>query len=508
MNPLWRRALLRAALVPLVVLAPLVALAPTADHRFNVYWHGGLFRDDPLRIVPHTLDSLPGYLRAGNFRPLGRMLEKLLDLVAYTLGDVFGLPANVAFRLVSFAAAVLLCVLALVFAQSVLTRGRLFREPPSTVAALLPFAAGGGLIAAGKSSPVVLFGGLYLTSAAVVLAVAAAVCRIDPDRRIRLWWVPAVLAAGAVLAVCNEIVYLALPLATVAALARGRWVLGLPPRRLLAAAPARVLALMWLGFLPAFVAARLVIQGYCARGACYKGSDVAAGPAVLEAFPVRLVSWFPALMWQTAARGRGWLGGVVLILALLVLVVLVVQAIRDLPGLSTVDRPAAAALAVSAAALVALGAGLGSLSIDVQDIVAAGRWGQAWRDSAVTMPAGALLLAGLAHLVRPRPVVLAGLVLLLAGTASVSAAANKRFRDKVAATPAARLDDRLAQSVAEFDPTPAGAARRCALRAEFFAMFAGTPFSLRRFDQSFNRAAQQRAGVPFCPGVTGTEQGR
>src|SRR5689334_14504651 len=81
---LWRRALLRAALVPLVVMAPLVALAPTADHKYNVYWHGGLFRDDPLRIVPHTLESLPGYLRNGNFRPLGRMLEKLVDLAAYT----------------------------------------------------------------------------------------------------------------------------------------------------------------------------------------------------------------------------------------------------------------------------------------------------------------------------------------------------------------------------------------------------------------------------------------
>jgi len=91
----WRRAVLRAVLVPLVVLAPIVALAPTADHRFNIYWHGGLFRDHPLRIVPDTVDSLPGYLRAGNFRLFGRMLEKLLDLAAYVLADVFGIPANV-----------------------------------------------------------------------------------------------------------------------------------------------------------------------------------------------------------------------------------------------------------------------------------------------------------------------------------------------------------------------------------------------------------------------------
>ena len=58
---LWRRVLLRAVLVPLVVLAPLVALAPTADHRFNIYYFGGLYRDHPLRIVPDTLNSLPGY---------------------------------------------------------------------------------------------------------------------------------------------------------------------------------------------------------------------------------------------------------------------------------------------------------------------------------------------------------------------------------------------------------------------------------------------------------------
>ena len=58
------------------------------------------------------------------------------------------------------------------------------------------------------------------------------------------------------------------------------------------------------------------------------------------------------------------------------------------------------------------------------------------------------------------------------------------------------------------DPTPAGAARRCALRAEFFAMFADTPFSLRRFDQAFDAAARQRAGVAFCPGVTAARTGR
>ncbi|MFI5888853.1 hypothetical protein ACIA5D_01900 [Actinoplanes sp. NPDC051513] len=492
---LWRRALLRAALVPLVVLAPIVALAPTADHKYNVYWHGGLFRDDPAQIVPHTLESLPGYLRNGNFRPLGRMLEKLADLAAYTLGDVLGLPANVGLRAVSIAAAMLLGVAVLVLAESVVARGRLFRTPPSTVAAIVPFAVGAILVAAGRSSPVVLFGGLYFTTAALVLLVAAAVARLT---RLRAWQIVPLLAGGAALAAFNELTYLALPLATVAVAARGRWVLDMTWRAILAGAASRALGLLWVGFLPVFVAVRVVIQRYCGEGPCYHGSDVAFGSAVTEAFPVRLIAWLPPLEWQSAVRGGGALSALVLSLALAALALLAWVAIRDLRRLETVGRPSATALVLVAVALVALGAGLASLSADVQQLVAAHRWGQGWRDTAVVAPGGALLLVAAAHLARPRRLLLGALIAVLVAAAAVSATTNKRFRDTVMESPVARLDDRLAQEVADFDKTPSGAARRCALRAEFLALNPGGATLARRFDTAFDAAAQQRAGQPFC----------
>jgi hypothetical protein len=496
----WRRTVLRAVAVPLVVLSPIVALAPTADHRFNIYWHGGLFRDNPLRIVPDTVDSLPGYLRAGNFRPLGRMLEKLVDLVAYVLADVFGIPANVAFRLVEMVCAVVLSLAVLLLAESVLSPGPVFRRPPSTVAALVPFAVGAGFVAAGRSSPVVLFGGLYFTSSALVFAVAAAVARKAPDRAVRRRWIVPLLLGGAALAGFNEIAYFALPLATVAAVARGRYVLGVPWRHLAQGGSARLLALLWLGFLPVFVAVRVVIARDCAAGACYRGSDVHLSGAVAIALPERMVAWFPPLMWLSAVQGhQRWITGVVLLLAMVVLAALAVHAVRDLPRLSPVDRTGAASLVVTAAALLLLGAALGALNADVQQIVAAHRWGQGWRDTASTAPAGALLIAAAAHLMSPKRWLLTGLIGVLALGGTVSAAANKRFRDTVMNTPAARLDDRLAQAMADFDPTPAGQARRCELRDEFFAMFRTTPFSLRRFDQAFDTAAEQRAGQPFCP---------
>ncbi|MBU2662149.1 hypothetical protein KOI35_01380 [Actinoplanes bogorensis] len=507
---LWRRALARAVLVPLPVLAPLVALAPTRDHRFNLYWHGGMFRDDPWRIVPHTVDSLPGYLRLGNFRLFGRMLEKALDTAAYALSEVLGLPVNVGFRLVSFLSALALCVTAVLLAESVIARGKVFRRPPSTMAAVVPFAVAAGFVAAGGSSPIVLFGGLYLGSAALVLGVTAALCRIDPDRPFRLWWAPLLLLGGASLAAFNEIACLALPLATVAVLARGWLVLGLRPGRLVTAAPARAIALLWLGFLPVFLAVRVVIQRYCSAGDCYRGSDVRFTADTVEAFPVRAISWLPPLMWRAATAGgsaRPWLGGVVLIVAVIALGLLAWHAIRDLPRLSRVGRRGALAVVLTAGTLVVLGAAMGSLNVDVQQLVTGGRWGSGWRDSAVTTTAGALVLAGGLHLVRRKGLVLSAVV-LFAVAASVSAAANKRQRDTAMATPAARLADRVAVEMADFDPGPGGAARRCALRAEFLKLYADSPFSVRRFDESLETAAQQRAGVAFCPGVTGADRPR
>nr|WP_296068202.1 hypothetical protein [uncultured Actinoplanes sp.] len=507
---LWRRALLRAVLAPLVVLAPLIALAPTRDHRFNIYWHGGLFRDDPLRIGPHTTGSLPGYLRMGNFRLFGRMLEKALDLAAYTLGDTVGLPANVALRLVSFLSAVLVCLAATLLAESVVARTPLFRQPPSTLAAVTPFAVAMGFVAAGGSSPAVLFGGLYFASAALVLAVAASLCRIGFATRFRLWWIPLLLAGGAALAAFNEIAYLAPPLATVAVLVRGRLVLEVPWRRLFTGPPVRALALLWAGFLPIFLAVRVVIQRYCAAGPCYKGSDIHLGLETATSLPVRLFAWLPPLMWRGAVTGgssRPWLGGVVLIAALVILGLLAWQAVRDLPRLPAVDRRAAVAVAATGGVLVALGAVMGSLNVDVQQMVTAGRWGLGWRDSAVTTTAGGLVVAAVTPMLRGRRR-LTATVVLLAVTGSVSATANKRFRDTTMASPAAVLADRVAQEMADFDRSPAGAVRRCALRTEFAALHPGSAYTLARFDKALDTAARQRSGMPFCRGVTTDERGR
>lgn len=513
---LWRSAARRSVLVPLTVLAPLAAMAPTADHRYNVYWHGAMFHDNPLRIVPHTVVSLDDYLERGNFRPLGRMVEKSLDLLAFEVGKLLSVPVNVPFRLVSFLAAMVLTVVAVLFAESVVARGRLFAQAPSTLTATVPFAVAAGFVAAGSLSTVVLFGSLYMLSTALVLGVAALACRaVTRDggddgrqrvgrRRIGSWRVVGAVLAGMALASFNEIAYLALPLATAAVVVRGRWILGLSWRRLLTGRALRLIGLLWLGFLPVFLAVRAIIYGYCRDGDCYTGSDIVLGPAVPGTFAVRMISWLPPMMWQNATRADDtpWLVGPVLVAALLVLGWLGWRAARQLPRLTAVDRRQALGLAVLALMLLTLGAALGGLNGEVQGIVAKGRWGQGWRDTAITTAAGGLVVVAVLHALlgsaRRWRWGLSGLLVLLVLLGSVSAAANKSYRDTSGVTQAALLHNRIAVEMSTFDRTAAGDARRCALRQEFRSMYPDLDFSLMRFDQSLTIAAREIAGRPFC----------
>jgi hypothetical protein len=485
----WRAVVRRAVLVPLIVLLPLVTLTPGADHRFNVYANGGRYAAHPMLLLRAVVESVPTYLTLGNFRPLGRLVEWSLDVAAFAITGLLGIPVNVTLRLVSFAAAMLLTLAGVVFAQSVMARGRLFTEPPSVPVALLPFAVGAGLVAAGRTSTTVLFGGLYFSTAALVLLVAAAACRARRPG-------PLVVLAGAALAAFNEMAYLTVPLATAAVLIRGRVVLAEDWRTTLRGPGVRFAALLWAGFLPVFVPVRVLIYQKCAAGGCYTGSDIALSGAA-GALPNRLVSWLPPLMWQRATDGHPLHPAAAL--PLLALVALAVLAARTHPP-ARPDRRQALGLAGVALVLLVLAGTLAALNADVQTMAAQGRWGQGWRESGLTTVAGGLLiLLAVRRFVRP-----ALAVLVVAGMFGV--AANKDFRDGSSGGKYPFLHDRIAQEVADFDPTPAGNDRRCALRDAFrrtsIANHHGvaTP-ELERFDVSLDRATRQLAGQPFCRAV-------
>jgi hypothetical protein len=95
------------------------------------------------------------------------------------------------------------------------------------------------------------------------------------------------------------------------------------------------------------------------------------------------------------------------------------------------------------------------------------------------------------------------LVVLLAGGV-LAAAANKDYRDTSSGGRYPYLHNRIAQEIADFDRTPAGDTRRCALRDAFVRTSAlnngggvDQP-EVERFDVSVNRATRHLAGRPFC----------
>ncbi|MEV4638562.1 hypothetical protein AB0J80_14535 [Actinoplanes sp. NPDC049548] len=511
----WRRALLRAALVPLVVLLPLLTLAPTADHRFNLYWHGGGLRAHPLRQLAEPFRTVPLYLEAGNFRPLGRLLERGVDGAAYLLMEVVQLPANIALRVVAMLAAMVLTAAAMLLTESIIARGRLFRTPPSVLTVLVPYGVGAALVAAGGTSTTVLFGGLYFLSTALVLGVAAVCCRaLRTDGR-PLGVVPAVAAvlSGAALAVFNEIAYLALPIAAVTVVARGVFVLGLHLRSLLGNRATRMVALLWLGFLPVFVPVRWLIARACGAGDCYRGSDVVLGPDLGLAWVHRMVAWLPPLQWHEATRGThgSWVVGLLPALALLTLALLAVGTATDLRQLPPVDRRAVAAVAVSAGTILVLGAVLAAANGDMQAAASAGRWGLGWRDSGVTAAAGAPVLLGCVLAVARWRHTPAALLALLVLTAAGSAAANGRYAADTAGRPSSVVNNAIAHEFAVFDRTPAGNARRCGLEAEFRALYPdlsssrvvrvdvpGTLPPADRLEVTIDMATRQLYGRPFC----------
>jgi hypothetical protein len=446
------------------------------------------------------------YLDFGNFRPLGRMMEWAIDFAAYLFGEITHLPVHVGLRVMSALAAAVLVAAAVLFAEAVTARGRMFAEPPARTIALLPFAIGGCLCAAGQSSSTVLFGGLYFGTAALVLAVAAWVSR-GPRLGVL------VVVAGAALAAFNEMAALAPPLATVALLARGRLVLGAWPRL-------RPAFLLWLGFLPVFLPVRILLYAACRDGDCYQNSDLLLGPGALTALPNRLTAWLPPLQWGEALRNAEPVSRVVLIAAVAGCALLAVRLFAELPRLPRLDRGQATGLAAGGAALLLLGAVLGSVNGQGQEAAALGRWGLGWRDSGLTAAGGGLVLAGLLALAiqpavaRPtvaRPVVARAALAAFALAAAGTTTANQAFALTGNRLPYAVLSSQIAAEVAQFDRSAAGQARRCELLDRFDGIFRETPYSrfasgelpgthsaTERMAVTASMATEQMYGRPFC----------
>ncbi|GAA2654678.1 hypothetical protein [Paractinoplanes durhamensis] len=496
-HPAWDAVGVGTVVVPTVVLAPLMTQAPWADDQLNVYAFGGVYLDRPWEVPVDAFRAVPYFLNLGNFRPLGRTYEWAQNVAVFALSDVFGIPVNVGLRLAALVTAIVLTGCAVLFAAYATGRTRPLRTAPPVPVALLPFAVGGGLVAAGPVSTTVLFSGLYFMTSSLVLAVAAWACATVGLPRLSLLRGTLAVLAGAAIAAFNEMACLAIPLCVVAVGLRARLVFAVRLRNMLRDSGVRFVLLLCAGFLPVIVPVRMAIAETCSRGDCYEGSAVSL-PGAAAAVPDRLISWLPPLMWQWATAGtRGWLAAPVTALAAAALLVVAGLLLRALPALPSLDARQTLTLAGVSATVLALAAGIASLNVWMQQAAAAGQYGVGWRDSALTTVGGsALVVAAATALPRARRLTAAVTLIALSGVTVVSAAANSAYHQRSATERVPYLHNRIAQEIADVDPTADGDHRRCALRTRLLSV--KNPLDTQRIDQTLDAATAQAAGRRFC----------
>lgn len=524
----WSRTVRRALAVPVLVLLPLLTVAPGSDNRFNIHRFGAEYATRPWLVVTDQLASIPDYLtRHGNFRPLGRMLERAFDVLTFTLSTAFDLPVNIAMRIVHLTAAALLCLMLLAVVATLTGHHPLRDRPPSAAVHLLPFAFGALLVAAGSTSTIVVFTDLYFASMTVVLGVALATARTRwlTTEGLTFSSAAAAVAVGAGMASFNEITALGVPLTFAVVLARGHLTMGLAWRTLVRSRAALATAVGTLGFAAVFVPVRIAIAANCADGSCYEASDISLDPAFVPAFGHRLLTWLPPLQWRVAsaqADGHWYLtSNPVLALLLVAIGALAWRTASDLRRAPIPDGRQLLALGSVGATILLLGAVLAASSAFVQGLVGTWAIGTGWRDNQIVASGAALLLVAIVLAVARgsgarradsgdvvakeratahRTIVAA--LTLFALVAGGSLLSNKTYAALDARRPEAALHKDIALALTSPADRADADARRCGLLQEFEALHPDESSWHRRLREATDMSTQTRFGIPFCREVT------
>ncbi len=294
------------------MMGPLLGLTFHSDQRIMMYWLTGEFGADPFAIVNQNLTEIDGFLRQGNFRPLGRFIVYMEQTSIFEIASGTGVAPHVVhgvLRLIivsALAVAAMCFVLALYrsaergsMAGTGATRDRLLKLPtpvPSVLAGF-PLVFASTIVVSGALHPVSFFPFYYVSMAIYLLLVPLYVCSgtAMTQRGIRLHHAALCAVLGMISAMTSEILYLVPVVALLTITSRG-WLSRLAPVELVrSSAFARFIALS-AGFLLVFVPSRLAIAAECSRSDCYEGSELALSTLAVEQWLARALA---GLQFQT-----------------------------------------------------------------------------------------------------------------------------------------------------------------------------------------------------------------
>ena len=149
--------LVRAFVAPVLVLLPTWGAPSLADKRFHIYFFGETYSEYPGRLLTDRVSEVGQFLDAGNFRPVGRLVEHTLHLFAYQLSVLMGVPSHIAMAAVSSACVGLLGVGLFVALTCLTSNEPVAAGNPPLVALIGSVAFPAILIASGPMSSIVVF---------------------------------------------------------------------------------------------------------------------------------------------------------------------------------------------------------------------------------------------------------------------------------------------------------------------------------------------------------------
>jgi hypothetical protein len=508
----WWPLLWRTALLPVLVTLPLWGIAFRADERFNVYRFGAEYGRRPQGLLIDQITSVPGFLRNGNFRPVGRVVERTQELVVFQAAEAAGVAPSIVMRVSASLALGVLAVVLVLAVQTLSSADPLRATVPVRATTLVGPLFAVGLVAASNQSAVVLFTNLYVHASLLVLGVGMLAARREHLEVGRPGTARLVVAAvlGAVCASFNEIGYLAAPAVVLLPLLRGRAALGLGWSELLRTRAARLVAAFAVGFAAVFVPVRIIIVRLCADAACYAQSAIDVSTDSFGLLLLRLTSWFPPSAWSVAVGsvdGRWYVtSNLVLLLVAAATIVVTVGLLRRRRVAAPTPLAAAVALVVAGLAFAALAGTIGAISEGRLGAWRDGtlRPGAGWRDTPLILAGTAIALTGLIELVTsrapdpPRRLVgrVATAVLAVAFVGTILA--NDTFATRDALREESNLHHRIAAAVVSLDRSPEGNERRCALLDEFTALQPGATAHQWRLRKGLDEVARRSADRPWC----------
>ena len=518
----WTPALAAPALA---VTLPLTGFAFQNEERRLFVRAAREFGSDPVAVARFSHDTAGLFLRAGNFRPLGRFAEQAERAFAVEAAEATGLSLHSVQGLVRL---VLVAALAMAAVQivSAVMRSAGTAATAQPLLALYSLALGTTLVASHHLSSLTAFPVVLIGSPLLILAIALAVARdADMEPRRLAWHEHVTMAAlGVAVATTYDLVYAAPALAAAFVAVRAaaaRWEARLLWRM---AATRRWLAFT-AGFLAVFVPVRVVIADLCARQQCNAYSDINLSPEIAELAAERMLTGAPPAGWAHAA-GRvapyGYrdalpdlAGNWLIALLLAAVVILCVRAAVSLTRLSAVTGPGPEVLARLAAVLGALGAFTalvpalmvslaGALQDDPREV------GETWRDSLLVQIGwsfmifaaivAVLALAGGRERLRGALLVLATAVLCAGLVATM--VSNQRFGQVGRGTPTTMLVRQMSTAVVRVDLTEDGNTRRCGLIDSYSDLYPdpGGWWGGPQVRGELNHFMLDRYGRLFCDG--------